>query len=324
MTDPIVAGVGSASRVPEVSICLTTHQRAHLVGRTIESILAQTFTDFELLIQDNASEDGTKEICLAYQANDQRISYQRNAVNVGMPGNLNLAIARARGKYIANLHDGDHFSPLLIEKWRAALEETGAAFAFNALEVVDFDGRRIRTHHHPFARTIPAGMLTRYMLERFDSPVWGTVMARAECYRTGGLFSPRYSFIADVEMWMRLNVEHAVAYIPEPLISITPHEKDRPYAYVNWSLEAAAVEMRLATAGLLFGNSREEEAYTARLGRLAARRWSRFLLSCAVKGRLDLVDEGAALMKHSPWWTVRLAGAAAEPLMRALARLGRS
>lgn len=297
---------------PQISICLTSYQRARSIGATLESLLAQELGDFELLIQDDASDEATVAVCRDYERRDRRIRFERNDVNAGMPGNLNKAIARARGELIANLHDGDIYRPDLLRTWRDAILRQEAAFVFNALEVVDGEGQTTGFHRHPFGPRLAPRELTGYMLERFDSPVWGTVMARAELYRAHGLFKPEYSFIADVEMWMRLNLFHPVAYVAEPLIKITPHEADRPYAYVNWDLERAAVAMREETAAAYFaGDGGGLAAYRRRLARLRRSRWLRFAASCVARGRDDLVRAGAAPFRESGDPVLRAAAGAA-------------
>jgi len=90
-----------------VSVCLVTYNRAGVLAETIESILNQTFSDFELIISDDCSTDNTETVCRKYAEKDGRIKYFRNEKNLSMPANLNLAISRARGQYIANLHDGE-------------------------------------------------------------------------------------------------------------------------------------------------------------------------------------------------------------------------
>ena len=75
-----------------VSVVLTTYNRASLVGKTIESILNQTFRDFELIVCDDCSSDSTEQVCAEYAGRDPRVRYIRNNKNVGMPKNLNTGI----------------------------------------------------------------------------------------------------------------------------------------------------------------------------------------------------------------------------------------
>lgn len=303
------------SPTPEISICLTSYNRGCQISKTLDSLLAQDFSDFELLIQDDCSSDNTEEVCRTYERRDSRVRFVRNPTNLGMPGNLNAVVARARGDFVANLHDGDIYRADLLRRWRQSLQETGGAFVFNALQFVDHDGTDRGTDVHPFGPRIERGALVAYMLERFCSPVWGTVMARRRCYEELGYFDPEYSFIADVEMWMRMNLSHPVAYVPEPLIQLTPHEPDRPYASVNWDLERAAVTMRHRTAERYFdGDSKALRAYLARFGRVQDRRWLFLAASCVKMGEWRKVFEASKLFRCSSRRVLRTAGLALVPL----------
>jgi glycosyltransferase involved in cell wall biosynthesis len=296
---------------PPVSVCLTTYNRAKLVGGTVETILNQRFGDFELIVSDNASEDDTEAVCREFERRDKRVRYYRNPTNLGMPGNLNAAIRRSSAPLIANLHDGDLYRDDLLQKWKEALEEKPeCAFVFNALEFLDAGGRRQAPHPNSFPRRIERGALVEYMLGRFGSPVWGTVMARRWAYDSHGLFNPRYSFIADVEMWMRLNLHHPVAYVPEALITLTPHEPDRPYAFVNWTLERALTSMHEEIIELYFQSDSVRVAEAReQMRRRRDRRWLRMLGACLRRGRLDVAEEGLRVFSHEDSALLRAAGA---------------
>src|SRR5712691_5136466 len=97
----------SVAKTPKVSAVLTTYNRAASLSVTLDSILAQTFSDFELIVSDDCSSDDTTAVVQDYIRRDRRVRYRRNEKNLKMPGNLNAAIAEATGEYIANLHDGD-------------------------------------------------------------------------------------------------------------------------------------------------------------------------------------------------------------------------
>src|SRR5688500_16041598 len=74
---------------PRVSVGVPVYNGARYVARTLDSLLAQTFSDFELIISDNGSTDGTEAICRAYADRDTRVSYHRAATNQGIVGNFN-------------------------------------------------------------------------------------------------------------------------------------------------------------------------------------------------------------------------------------------
>jgi glycosyltransferase involved in cell wall biosynthesis len=215
-------------KVPKVSVVLTTYNRAHVLGATVESILSQTFEDFELIVRDDASKDETELVCRDYEKRDDRVRYLKGAKNVGMPGNLNAGIQACTGEYVANLHDGDLYERTLLEKWTAALDLfPGAAFVFNAYRDIDSNGRTVRICREPLGPCEAGSVLLERIFFRrwhFASPVWGTVMARRSAYITAGLLDPRFGFVADVDMWLRLAECFDVAYIPEPLITRASRE----------------------------------------------------------------------------------------------------
>ncbi len=208
----------------KVSVVLTTYNRASVLARTIEEILSQTLTEFELIVSDDCSADATTDVVRAYEKRDSRVRYRRNEQNLGMPGNLNAGIAEARGEYVANLHDGDLHAVDLLEKWAAALDDCPrAAFVFNAYRVIDGDGRTVAVYREDLAPCQPGGrLLTDVIFRRwrFDSPVRGTVMARRAVYRDLGPFQARFGFCSDVDMWMRMANAYHVAYVNEPLIVV--------------------------------------------------------------------------------------------------------
>src|SRR5262249_37479880 len=84
---------------PRVSIGLTVYNGEQFLEETVDAFLAQTYTDFELIIADNASTDRTGEIGREYAARDSRVRYPRNERNLGLAGNHNRAFALARGEY---------------------------------------------------------------------------------------------------------------------------------------------------------------------------------------------------------------------------------
>ena len=217
-----------------VSICLVTYNRASVLPMSLDSLLGQTFGDFELIVSDDCSTDETRDICLEFSSRDSRIKYFRNSKNLGMPGNLNAAIKRAQGNYIANLHDGDIFRSDLIEKWKRALDSIPEApFVFNAYETMEPDRSR-KLWQEPFGFRVPGELIAQHYFRTVSCCVWGTVMARASAYARVGLFDPDFGFISDVDMWLRLAYGATVAYIGEPLITLRKREPNHPWNHNVW------------------------------------------------------------------------------------------
>ena len=219
----------------KVSVCITSYNRPQKLYRTLESLSIQTRQPDEVIVSDDCSPNDVTEVIRRWQGRFANFIYNRNSRNLGMPGNLNLVISMARGKYIANLHDADEFDPTLLEKWERALDDhPSAGFVFCGVK-----GWPYRTRFgngiilHSVAPLTPGRVFfERHMLHRFSSIVWGTVMARRAAYAQLLPFDPAYSFISDVDMWMRMCLHWDVAYVREPLIILdnTP----TPWRQFRW------------------------------------------------------------------------------------------
>lgn len=101
-------------QAPRVSIGLPVYNGERYLASSLDSLLAQSYEDFEIIISDNASTDATAEICKAYAMRDTRIRYYRNATNIGGPRNLNYTIELARGEYFKVASHDDLCAPDLL------------------------------------------------------------------------------------------------------------------------------------------------------------------------------------------------------------------
>ncbi|MDV2996450.1 MAG: hypothetical protein N4J56_006104 [Chroococcidiopsis sp. SAG 2025] len=101
---------------PRLSIGMPVYNAEQFITEAIDAILAQTYTDFELIISDNASSDRTQEICQAYAAKDRRIKYYRNERNIGVHRNYRRAFQLATGEYFRWATHDDICAPQGIEK----------------------------------------------------------------------------------------------------------------------------------------------------------------------------------------------------------------
>jgi glycosyltransferase involved in cell wall biosynthesis len=114
---------------PTVSIGIPVYNGADYLRAALDSILAQTYTDFEIMISDNASEDATPEICQEYMARDARIRYARSDTNRGAAWNYNRVVELARGKYFKWATHDDWLAPTYIERCVEELDSAGSAAA---------------------------------------------------------------------------------------------------------------------------------------------------------------------------------------------------
>lgn len=101
---------------PLVSLGMPVFNGENFLEAALESLLSQTFTDFEIILADNASSDRTPEICQAYAAKDARIRYYRNAHNIGAAANFNLVFQMSRGNYFKWAAHDDLCAPMFLER----------------------------------------------------------------------------------------------------------------------------------------------------------------------------------------------------------------
>src|SRR3970040_2053781 len=126
---------------PLVSIGMPVYNSEKHIRRTLDSIQAQDYERFELIISDNASADGTQEICLEYAAKDQRVRYYRNARNMGMLGNNNRLSELASGEYFKLAGSYDCLAPTFISACKRVLDDDPrVVLAYPLSRLVDENG----------------------------------------------------------------------------------------------------------------------------------------------------------------------------------------
>jgi glycosyltransferase involved in cell wall biosynthesis len=136
--------VKAGEAAPAVSIGLAVYNGAPYLRQTLDSLLAQTLTDFELIICDNASTDQTSEVCREYAARDNRIRYYRNDANIGSVLNHRRALDLARGKYFRWASANDLCRPQLLEKCAEVLDtQPDVVVAFGLTTLIDRNGEVI-------------------------------------------------------------------------------------------------------------------------------------------------------------------------------------
>lgn len=108
---------------PGVSVCIPVYNRPDFVCDAIESVLSQTYADFEIIVTDNCSTDNTPDVVKRYAGNDARIRYHKNKSNLGVCSNLNQGLLLAKGKYIKFLLSDDKLAPRCLEAFVEVMEK---------------------------------------------------------------------------------------------------------------------------------------------------------------------------------------------------------
>ena len=211
---------------PKISVCVPNYNFAEFLPRAIDSVLQQTFPDFEFLIIDDCSTDGSAEVIHNYAARDRRIRFIANPENLGMVGNWNLCLAEAKGEYIKYVFADDFLiSPEALQKVLALCEgDSSVMLAGSSRNFVDPQGR-FTQNVCPFKRDgIFAGkwVINRCLAAQknlIGEPT--AVMFRKKDAAPG--FNPKYSQIVDQEMWFRLLERGNFAHAKEPLCAFRLH-----------------------------------------------------------------------------------------------------
>ncbi len=124
----------------DVSVVIPVFNREGFIGKAIESVQRGTFADWEIIVVDNGSTDGTREVVRELARNDQRIRLVENRENI-IALSLNLGITQARGKYIAQLDSGDEYAPTALEDAVEYLDEhVTCALAISYYDLMDEEG----------------------------------------------------------------------------------------------------------------------------------------------------------------------------------------
>ncbi|MCF6158763.1 MAG: glycosyltransferase [wastewater metagenome] len=205
--------------VPKVSVIVPTYNRAHLLRMAIVSILNQTFQDFEILVIDDCSNDGTQEVIRDFH--DKRVQYIRHKVNKGEAGARNTGILNSNAEYIAFLDDDDAWLPeklmLQVNLLKKCPPEVGGIYT----SCIEIDGINKRTSWQRTATKRGYIYYDMFIENCVGTP--STVIVRRECFKKVGLFDESLGFGTDYDMWIRISREFRFEYIKEPLVKYYVH-----------------------------------------------------------------------------------------------------
>ena len=199
--------MSAPSPAPTVSVYLPTRNRAHLVGRAIDSVLAQDFRDFELLVVDDASTDATPEVVAAIARKDPRVRRYRLEQQGGAPAARNVALRAATGRFATGIDDDDEMLPHRLSSLLQAWDERYAFVCSGTLLHTGEWRRPARTSHKVIT-----------LADELHGDQAGTqVLTLTARLREVGLFDESMPAWQDYDLWTRLIERHGPALrIAEP------------------------------------------------------------------------------------------------------------
>lgn len=203
---------------PLVSIIIPTYNRAHLIGETIQSVIDQTYTNWELIIVDDGSTDTTKDIIKRYQS--PRIQY----FSIGHSGSFgtvrNYGIRRAKGPFIAFLDSDDLWQPDKLEKQLSVFERSAeTVFCFTHINLIGTSNHRLPDYPSIFAEKL----LDRYLNEGHFAFYPSSLIFRESAFSVIGLLDESNSIGADTDFFVRLCLNFKGTFMAERLVSIRKH-----------------------------------------------------------------------------------------------------
>jgi glycosyltransferase involved in cell wall biosynthesis len=217
------------AKKPRVSIGLPVFNGEKYLEHALDSILTQTYRDFELIIADNASTDQTQHICRAYAAKDDRIRYHRNEKNIGAAPNHNLVFKLASSPYFKWLAHDDLMAPDYLLKCLSAFDENPSlALCHSKTRKIDEYGKSIGTYSHTLKIDSPK------LYERFGAliylekkPAWCMIFGviRSNILKKTALFGDYIS--SDMTLLAEISLHGPFCEVPEYLYS----RRDHPHAY---------------------------------------------------------------------------------------------
>lgn len=211
---------------PKVSIASPVYNGERYLAKALDSVLAQTFGDFELIVTDNASTDATEQICREYAARDPRVRYVRNDHNVGVVANFNLGIELSRGEYFRWHCYDDLMAPRCLEACLGEMEaDKTLAVTQCATELIDENGCHVEMFDREWQLDAPEAHVRFWSMlwTRCFPPIFG--LMRSDLVRKTHMFRPYVG--ADRYFLAELLLLGGLKYVPECLFSIRVH----PQAY---------------------------------------------------------------------------------------------
>ena len=224
-----------------VSIIMPTYKCGHFIEESIKSIQNQTYKDWELIIVDDCSGDGTVEKVLELQKKDERISLYQNSSNCGAAVSRNTALSNAKGRWIAFLDSDDLWEPQKLEKQIKFMEDNGYAFTYHEYIEIDeqdkelgvyVSGKEHVSKFDMFACCWPGCLSVMYDVSKIgfiqikdikknnDTAMWLKIIRKADCYllpEVLGKYRRRANSITPKPLWQRVWAHYPLFRVAEEM-----------------------------------------------------------------------------------------------------------
>jgi glycosyltransferase involved in cell wall biosynthesis len=211
--------INKNQNTPKISVIMTAFNREKFIAEAIKSVLAQTFTDWELIVIDDGSTDRTVEIVSPFKS-DPRIRVVRNEKNLGIATTRNKGLQLTRAKYIAPLDSDDIW--LDREKLRKQVEfmdeNPDYAMLGGGIMHIDVDSKPIKKVLFPIYDS-----LIRNIILQFNPFAQSTLIYRKAAALECGGYSTEYKICDDYDLWLKIGAKHKFTNIPQVLSGYRIH-----------------------------------------------------------------------------------------------------
>ncbi len=231
---------------PFISVYIPVYNGEKHIKECLDSVLGQTFQDFEVVICDDRSSDGTVDIIKEYARRDPRIIFSQNEVNFGCVLNHKRCISYTRGEWIKPINHDDLLSPTCLEKMASKTSRNIPIMACRRDFILAEDvSATIRaallkfTHVDDFfpnkteisAQEISCAAIDHFSENFIGEPV--VMMIKRDALNRFDSYNPNMSIIADLEYWLRVSSNTGMVYIPEVLASFRIHNDSITARLIN-------------------------------------------------------------------------------------------
>lgn len=225
---------------PSVSVIISTYNRRRLLPVALRSVLGQRFEDFEVIVVDNGSTDGTDAVLDAFD--DPRIVRIRNEVSLGSTGGRNCGIDRARGRWISLLDDDDVWSPDKLAAQVEALQRTGRTWAFSGVVFISADGTLIAGSPPPDSDRAMRELPRSYSVPGgVSSVIW-----ERGALDQGGRLDPELVYTTDWDLCLRLSRGGPPAVVAAPHVAYRLHGANVSRHAAGFTSEFDLIEAKFA------------------------------------------------------------------------------
>ena len=198
-----------------ISIVLPVYNGSQYLRESIESVLAQTYPHWELLIVDDCSKDSTPDIAEEYVHRDSRIRYYRNEQNLRLPRNLNKGFSLTKGDYLTWTSDDNRYYPTALERMHSALKNNPSAqFVFASCRIIDDKGNPVEQ-----------AAVTQESISQIvgSNPVGACFMYTRKAYEVVGDYDPEMILVEDFDYWQRICMRFDFTVIEDTLYDYRRH-----------------------------------------------------------------------------------------------------